>query len=396
MIGISRLLGQMETESDGLRYKDGGSEKNKKQIRYRSSLEEEVPVVVWNATNACNLRCAHCYATSDCKTGDEELSTEEAKGVIDDLAEMEVPVLLFSGGEPFLRPDLFELGNYAADRGIRPVISTNGTLLDDRKAVRAKEAGFRYIGVSVDGLSVKNNEFRGKENCFEQSIDGIRSALKVGIKTGLRFTLTSKNSSELSGVLNLVKEEGLDRFCLYHLVYAGKADRSMDVSSDRKRKLLKYYFSWTEDTISGGYEIETLSVGNYADAAFLYLYAKRNRPELAKEIYDLLRRNQGDGAGETIACLDAEGNVHPNQFWRDQTLGNVRNRSFSDIWSDESDPLLRGLRNKKDYVSGRCSDCRYFEICQGGSRVRAKAVFRDPWASDPGCYLREEEINGTS
>ncbi len=396
MIGISRLLSQLEAESDGLRYKDGGSGKSKEQIKHHSSMEKEVPVVVWNITNACNLNCVHCYASPSYENGEDELSTEEALEVIDDLAEMGVPVLLFSGGEPFLRTDLFELGNHCSNKGIRPVISTNGTLLDERNAAKAKEAGFRYIGVSVDGLRVKNGKFRGKENCFERALEGIRSSLNAGLKTGLRFTLTIKNSSDLSGILNLVKKEGLHRFCLYHLVYAGRADRSLDVSPSEKRKILKYYFRWTEDTISRGNEIETLSVGNYADAAFLYLYARKNKPELAGEIFDLLKRNQGDGAGETIACIDSEGNVHPNQFWRDMTLGNVREDRFSDIWSDESNPILKGLRNKEDYIYGRCSECSYFEICQGGSRVRAKAISGNPWAPDPGCYLSEEEIHGTS
>ncbi|MBS3737172.1 MAG: radical SAM protein [Candidatus Bipolaricaulota bacterium] len=396
MISISRLLGQLEAESDGLRYKDGESGRSEEQIKHHSSMEDERPVVVWNTTNACNLNCVHCYASSGYKTGEDELGTEEAREVIDDLAEFEVPVMLFSGGEPFLRPDLFELGNYCSKKGIRPVISTNGTLLDKRKAERAEEAGFRYIGVSVDGLSVKNDKFRGKEGCFERALEGIRSSVKAGLKTGLRFTLTNENLSELSGILNLVEEEGLHRFCLYHLVYAGKANRSLDVPPTEKRKLLKHYFRWTEDMISGGNEIEALSVGNYADAAFLYLYARRNKPELAEEILDLLKRNQGDGAGETIACIDAEGNVYPNQFWRDMTLGNVRESSFSDIWSDESNPILKGLRDKENYIHGRCKECSYFEICQGGSRVRAKAISGNHWAPDPGCYLSEEEIHGTS
>jgi pseudo-rSAM protein/SPASM domain protein len=396
MIGVSKLLLGAPSESDGLRYRDAESD-DQDQIKYHEGhVKSNSPIVVWNMTNKCNLKCLHCYAEATTHRAEGELTTEEAKKFIDDVAEYNCPVLLFSGGEPFIRKDLFELAKYAKAKGLRPVISTNGTLITEEKARLAKEAGIMYIGVSLDGLQEVNDHFRGVPGAFEKAIEGMKNCLKVGQKTGLRFTITKHNQKDLEGVLIKLKEIGVSRCCVYHLDYTGRGKDILqhDLTHDETRKAISTFFELTKKHHSEGFPIETLLVGNYADGGFLYLTLQKDDPERADWAYELLKRNGGDGTGQTIAEVDHLGNVHANQFWQSYSFGNVKERKFGEIWEDVSDPIMKGLKNKAEYINGRCAvdHCRFFEICKGGSRVRALAITEDVWGPDPACYLTDEEI----
>ena len=398
MIGVSKLLLEAESESDGLRYRDA-KKAGPDQIKYHgASVKANKPIVVWNSTKRCNLKCIHCYAEATPLAAEDELTTEEAKAFMDDVASYGSPVFLFSGGEPFLRHDLFELIEYATKIGLRPVISTNGTLITKENAEKAKNAGIKYIGVSLDGLQEVNDRFRGVEGAFENAIKGMKNSLAAGIKTGLRFTITKHNQADLPGVLLKLREIGVNRCCLYHLDYTGRGKEILehDLTPPETRKAVSKYFELTKFHHENGFPIETLLVGNYADAGFLYLTLLEDNPERAEWAYELLKRNAGDGTGETIADVDHQGNVHANQFWQDYSFGNVRERKFGEIWDDTSDPIMKGLKDKASYIKGRCAkdNCRFFEICKGGSRVRALAITEDVWGSDPACYLTDEEING--
>lgn len=396
MIGVSKLLLGRPSESDGLRYiaaEDSGPE----QIKYHQHhVKSNKPTVVWNMTKQCNLKCIHCYANATNKPKNDELSTDEGKDFLEDIAKYGCPVVLFSGGEPLLRKDIFELIEYADSLGIRPVISTNGTLITEEFAISVKKAKVKYIGVSLDGLASVNDRFRGVEGAFNSTIIGMKNSLKAGIKTGLRFTLTKHNQHELQGVILKLKEIGVDRCCVYHLDYAGRGKNiaQYDLTSEESRKAISTYFKLTKKHHSDGFFIETLLVGNYCDAGFLYLTLLKEKPEMAEWAYNLLKRNGGDGTGETIASVDHLGFVHANQFWHDYSFGNIRERSFGAIWEDTKDPIMKGLKNKASYIKGRCSvdHCRFFEICKGGSRTRALALTGDVWESDPACYLTDDEI----
>ncbi|GAA0678658.1 TIGR04347 family pseudo-SAM/SPASM protein [Natronoarchaeum mannanilyticum] len=393
MISISKLLCDLDAEGDGLRY-DAADESKKPQI---TDEKQRRPVVVWNVTKQCNLHCAHCYAGAESAAAPGELTTEEGKDLLDDLADYGAPVVLFSGGEPLARQDLPELVEYAADRGLRPVLSTNGTLLNRDRARELRDAGLAYAGVSVDGLPERNDEFRGKEGAFEEAVHGIRSCLDVGLKTGLRYTITRHNAEDLEGVVDLLSDVGVDRFCFYHLDYGGRgADISdVDLSTDERRAAVRRLCDMTREYRERGEEIETLLVGNYADAGFLVEYAREELgDDRADSIYRYLRRNGGDPTGERVADVDYQGDVHLTQFWQGYSLGNVRDRSFGDIWEDESNPLLARLREREKHLKGRCADCRYQEICRGGSRLRALAEHDDPFAPDPQCYLTDAERAG--
>jgi pseudo-rSAM protein/SPASM domain protein len=393
MISVSKLLCGGVAEGDGLRYDAAGdaSEADVDQIRER---KQRRPVVVWNVTKGCNLACKHCYADAEVERAPGELTTEEGKQLLTELADYGVPVVLFSGGEPLVRNDLTELVASAADRGVRPVLSTNGTLITAERAHELKEAGLAYAGVSVDGLPERNDEFRGQEGAFDAAVDGIEACLDAGLKTGLRYTVTEANRPDLEGVVDLLHDVGLDRFCFYHLDYGGRGAgiREADLSPERRREAVEAVCDLTREYHREGDDIETLLVGNYCDAAFLVEYARDHLgSEAAERVRRYLEVNGGDPTGERVADIDYQGNVHLTQFWQGYSLGNVRDRSFGQLWDDESNPLLRRLREREPHLSGRCADCQYRDVCRGGSRLRALAVHGDPFAPDPQCYLTPAE-----
>ncbi len=388
MINISKLYGGLASGSDHLRYGHGHSPHGAARVRR--------PIVVWNITRRCNLRCVHCYTDSDESLADGELSTAECRKVLDDLAAFEVPAVLLSGGEPTTRPDLFDLAEYAADKGLRLTLSTNGTLIDEKAAARIKKTGFTYVGVSLDGIGAINDRFRGVEGAFDRAVRGIRHCKAVDQRVGLRMTLTDHNIDQLPAIFDFVETEGIDRICFYHLVYSGRGGqiRDNDLTLKKTRWAVEYICDRTKAILESGKPIEVLTVDNHADGPFVLLKLRQEGSPLAEATEQLLARNGGalSSSGVGIGNIDFVGNVHPDQFWMHYSLGNVRERPFSEIWQDESDPILAGLRNRAEKVHGRCRACRFWHLCGGALRVRADIACNDPWAPDPGCYLTDEEI----
>jgi Fe-coproporphyrin III synthase len=393
MIGISKLYCGAVEASDPLRY---GRESAKLPSHLLQFSKDKKPVVVWNMTRRCNLKCVHCYAFAEGEGyRGGELSTEEGKRFIDDLADFGVPVILFSGGEPTLREDLPVLIDHAVRKGIRAVISTNGTLITEEKARIFSRFSLSYIGVSLDGIAGVNDAFRGVRGAFDRAIQGIRNAKRAGIKVGLRFTVSKRNYQEIPGIFDLIEKEGINRVCFYHLVYAGRGSRLVeeDLSHDETRQAVDYIMTRTQAFFDKGRPIEVLTVDNHADGPYVYLRLLREDRKRAGEVYELLMMNEGNASGVGIACVDEQGNVHPDQFWRHYSFGNVRERPFGRIWTDTTDDLMAKLKQKKRYVKGRCAQCKWLDICGGNFRVRAEAVTGDVWADDPQCYLTDEEIS---
>jgi heme d1 biosynthesis radical SAM protein NirJ len=391
VLSLSRLLCGTVSEGDALRYRRRSSELPPHLLHFS---EDKRPVVVWNVTRRCNLRCVHCYASAADRQFEGELTTREGMAVIDDLAAFGTPVVLFSGGEPLTRPDLFALSRYARERGLRAVLSTNGTLLTPDVAREVKERGFSYVGISLDGLGETHDRFRGKDGAFEASIAGIRACREAGVRVGVRFTITRRNRQELPAILRLLDAEDIPRFCMYHLAYSGRG-RTMSagaLSAEETRMALDLLCDRVLDWRRRGVDREVLTVDNHADAAYLYLRVRREQPDRAPEVLRLLRWNGGNSSGTGIGCIDYRGNVHPDQFSWHVTLGNVRERPFSAIWRDASHPVLAGLRERRALIHGRCAGCGFFDICNGNLRVRAEAATGDRWASDPACYLSDDEI----
>jgi len=352
------------------------------------------PIVVWNMTNRCNLRCVHCYISAEDRRYSAELSTAQARAFIEDVAEMGCPVLLFSGGEPLLREDIFELGEYAARLGVRPVVSTNGTLITREVAERLAAAGFQYVGISIDGAEATHDRFRQAAGAFRRSVEGIKHCLAAGVKAGVRLTVNRYNVADLAQVLTMVEAEGIPRFCMYHLVYAGRG-RNMaqdDIPPAESRRVMDFLIEKTLEWCRKEVEAEILTTDNHADGIYLWQYIRRHLPERAGEVVELLKLHGGCSAGKKMANVDPFGNVHPCQFWSHYTLGNIRERRFSEIWQDGAEPLLGKLRDLPAQLKGRCGRCVHKELC-GGCRIRAEVVYGDVWAEDPACYLTEEEIS---
>jgi 12,18-didecarboxysiroheme deacetylase len=357
--------------------------------------EDKKPVVVWNATRRCNLRCIHCYSQSQDKNYQGELNTEEAKRFIDGLADYGVPVLLFSGGEPLLRHDLFELITYTRNKGIRAVISTNGTLITNDVALKLADAGLSYVGVSLDGLKPVHDRFRGVDGSFEKALSGIRACREAGVKVGLRFTINKVNVDDIPGIFTLLETESIPRICFYHLVYTGRAAELIehDLDRTRARATVDLIITTAADLHKKGIAAEVLTVDNHADGVYLYLRMRREGSPRADNVLELLTMNGGNSSGIGISSVSWDGSVYPDQFWRHHSVGNVRERPFGEIWSNPDEPLLSGLRRRKGLLKGRCGRCVWQDICNGNFRVRAEAVHHDVWAEDPACYLSEEEIS---
>ncbi|RUM88527.1 MAG: 12,18-didecarboxysiroheme deacetylase [Thermodesulfatator sp.] len=391
MIGISKLYCGTVEPSDPLRY--GRRSKDLPSHLLQFSVDKR-PVVVWNVTKRCNLRCVHCYASADPHPHPDELTTAEGMALLEDLARFGCPVVLFSGGEPLMRPDILDLIHRAVSLRMRAVLSTNGVLIDRALARELKRLGLSYVGISMDGLREVHDRFRGVKGAFDKAMEAVENCKAEGIKVGLRFTINKLNAAEIPGIFDLVEEYEIPRICFYHLVYAGRGSRLMeqDLSHEETRRWVDYIIDRTKELHEKGLKVEVLTVDNHADGPYLYLRMKREGHPRAEEVYELLRMNGGNNSGVGIGCVSWEGSVHADQFWRHYSFGNVRERPFSQIWMDTSDPLMAKLKEKKKWVKGRCARCRFLEVCAGNFRVRAEAATGDLWAPDPACYLTDEEI----
>ena len=391
MIGISKLYCATVEPSDALRYSRHSGRLPSHLLQFS---KDKKPVVVWNMTRRCNLKCVHCYARSEDISYDNELTHEQSLAMIDDLADFGVPVLLFSGGEPLVHPRLVEYAQDAVSRGMRAVISTNGTLITREKAKQLKAIGLSYVGISLDGLEATHDAFRGVKGSYQKVMQAIENCQYAGIKVGLRFTINKKNVADVPGIFDLLEEKNIPRACFYHLVYSGRGSEiaKEDLSHEETRQVLDLIMDRTKDLHDRDLPKEILTVDNHADGPYVYQRLLDEDPERAAEVLELLEMNEGNSSGRGIGCISWDGEVHPDQFWREKSLGNIKEMPFSKIWTNEENDFLMKMKEKKKHVKGRCADCRWLDICGGNFRARAESVAGDPWDSDPACFLRDDEI----
>ncbi len=352
------------------------------------------PVVIWNLVRRCNLTCRHCYSISADKDFPGELATDEVFTVMDDLKRFHVPVLILSGGEPLLRADIFDISKRAKDMGFYVGLSTNGTMIDENNIQQIADIAYDYVGVSIDGLRETHDYFRRKQGAFDESMHGIRLCREAGIRVGMRFTITTDTAHELPALLQLMDEEGVDKFYLSHLNYAGRGNknRKEDVHHKMTREAMDLLFDTCWEDIQAGRTREFVTGNNDADGVYLLFWVARHFPDKVEAMRARLAQWGGNSSGVNISNIDNLGNVHPDTFWWDYHLGNVRERPFSEIWQDMTDPLMAGLKSRPRPLKGRCAACRYFDICGGNTRVRAYQLSGDAWQEDPACYLDDDEI----
>ncbi|HEU4353692.1 MAG TPA: heme d1 biosynthesis radical SAM protein NirJ [Burkholderiales bacterium] len=353
------------------------------------------PVVIWNLVRRCNLACLHCYSISADVDFPGELSTQEVLSVMHDLKAFGVPALVLSGGEPLLRKDLFEIAARAKATGFYTALSTNGTLIDVPLAMGIRDTGFDYVGISLDGLEEMHDKFRRSRGAYRRSLDALRMLREMGVKVGVRFTLTRDNAADFEPLLDLVEAERIPRFYFSHLNYAGRGNvnRKRDAEFRTARQAMDTLFARCWEHAKRGLERDYVTGNNDADGVYFLHWARREVRDFdAKHLRRKLAEWGGNSSGVNVANIDNLGNVHPDTMWWDCTLGNVRSRAFSAIWSDTRHPVMAGLKARPRAIRGRCATCAYFDICGGNTRVRAMKVSGDPWAEDPGCYLEDGEI----
>lgn len=352
------------------------------------------PVVIWNLTRRCNLKCRHCYTVSADVAFPGELSHEQAMVTLEDLGQFRVPALILSGGEPLDRFDFFEIAKRARDLVPMLALSTNGTRIYDETADMIADVGFNYVGISLDGIGVTNDWFRGVEGAFADALRGVRECKKRGIKVGLRFCLTEGTQHHLPDLLQLCDDEGADKFYLSHLVYAGRGDknRGEDAEHLRTRNGLDLLLDRAWEAASGGRTLDIVTGNNDADAGYFLNWVRKHfDAQKADHVREHLAAWGGNSSGLGVANIDNLGRVHPDTYWSDYTVGNVKTRSFSELWTSD-DQMLAMLRTRPRPLKGRCGACQLKDVCGGNTRIRALQVTGDPWAEDPACYLSNQEI----
>ncbi|WAC04864.1 MAG: radical SAM protein [Methanoregula sp.] len=354
------------------------------------------PVVFWNITDRCNLSCEHCYSRSGPdRDVAGELTTAEAIAFIDDMAGFEIPLILFTGGEPLLRHDIWELAGHAAANGIKTALSTNGTLITAENARKIKESGIEYAGISLDGATAETHDrFRNAPGAFDRTIAAFARCREAGVRCGVRVTLTKENFGELNDLIDLSRSLGASRFCLYWLVPSGRGSDSysrIQLGSHEVTEALSLLYRKAQEIPPD--EMEFLTVDAPQDCIHLLKSMERDGSPDLEDAKNLLKSLKGGcSAGNRAANVDPRGNVYPCQFARLPVffIGNIRTRPFSVLWTDVSNPILSRFRDKTGDIGGKCRTCGYFNLCGGGCRVRAFAATGDVSAGDPFCFINQD------
>ena len=372
MINVSKLYCGIENSSDSIRYhSDSG----------------KGPIIVYNCTNKCSQNCLHCYSKTDF-IGGKELDTSQAKGLLNRLAEAKCPVVLFSGGEPLERTDIFELLDFSYSLGLRTVLSTNGNLIDSKIAKKIADAGVKYVGISVDGLGKTHDNFRGVKGSFKAAVNAVKFCKYVNLKTGLRFTITNRNFNQIKDIFSLAAQLNIQRICFYHLTSAGQAVKNnLKCTNQQIRHALSNICDFAQDYTTKGVR-EVLTVGNHADGPFILNRLKQKNSPLYEKSLELLERFGGNKIGTKIFAIDPAGNIHPDQFWQNFSLGNVTGKNLEDIFKNSFDIF----KDKTLFAPQKCKKCKWLKICGTNARFLDKD-YKSKWLLEPVCFLKDEEIS---
>ena len=346
-------------------------------------------IVAWEITRSCNLACAHCRAAARCEPYPGELSLDECKALIDDIASIADPILILTGGEPLLRADIWDIVDYAHERGLHPVIGTNGTLIDDDCAARIAAHGIPRVSVSLDFPTAEGQDaFRGKAGTFEEAIAGIRRLREQGVGVQVNSTVTKMNKHLLDDLHALALGEGAVAFHPFLLVPTGRGEDLLHVELSPEEY---------EEVLVWAYRCQKTSPLHFkpTDAPQYYRIIRQmcalEGREVTPETYGLEAMTRGCLGGITFAFISHVGDVQPCGYF-DMQLGNVKDEPFSKIW--ENSPVFDDLRHF-DRLRGKCGACEYRAVC-GGCRARALAATGDYLASEPYCAYRPRAMNGNA
>jgi len=389
MIRFTRLLHGKGTVSQAIKHRHSAPTDAPTEVL--AFTETRRPVIFWNITNKCNLSCHHCYINAGPDAMREnELTTEESKAFIDDVAEMGVPLLLFTGGEPLIRPDFWELASHAKGKGLRTVISTNGTLITKDVAKRLQDIGIQYVGVSLDGADPATHDaIRNQKGAYEGAIQALKNCVEIGLKSGIRVTAHKSNFKEIPEMLEMALDLGVPRFCLYWLVPSGRGIEGYlenQLNKDEIEETLDYLYTKARDLDPE--VIEILTVDAPQDGIYLLNRMKEeNHPEYENAYKLLSMTGDSCSAGDRVANVDPVGNVYPCQFSQrpDYCVGNIRETTFGEMWNDPENDILNKFRAKKDNLNGICKACSNMDLCGGGCRIRGLNQHGEIWAEDSFC-----------
>ncbi len=346
-------------------------------------------IAIWNFTNRCNLSCLHCYSKSTL----DEVDTLTTPQIIKTILQMKdngVKFIIFSGGEPLTRKDLFEIADFCKENGIITYLSSNG-LYFTKSNVQKIVDSFNYVGISIDGDEATHDYFRGLKGAFQETLKAVQLANATGAKVGIRFTITKETINSLEYIFDLVEKENIPKIYISHLVYSGRGfdNLTMDITKEQRRKSVAFILNKAFEYYETGKDIEIVTGNMEMDAVlFLNEFALRY-PELRESMRKRLVTWGGNSAGRKLLNINSEGDVRPDPFFP-LTIGNILNQDFGEIW--QNGELLKQLRtHPRTQISGICADCNQLDICNGGSRARAYAITGDLWSEDPSCYLTKEE-----
>ena len=366
------------------------------EFGFKRPIEVHAPfLIVWNFTYKCNLKCKHCYSDSG-NPSTLELSTEDAMKVVDQIAEFGVTSLAFSGGEPLMRKDFFEVARHAIESGLYVSLATNGTLLNEENVRKLKEIGVHYVEVSLDGANAKTHDyFRGKDGAFEQTLQGLKNCMDKNICTCIAITGTKNNLKEIPSVLEMAENMGIDRFTLFNFVPTGRGKEIVeaDPSPEEREELLRFFNS----KLSEDHKIAILSTTPQLARVALQCHsptqddiimplAHMGAAKVSKRAKALADFIGGCGAGRLYCAISPEGNLQPCVFMP-LIVGNLKTERIADIWFNSQ--VFKDLRDREK-LKGRCSKCGYKYVC-GGCRARAFAYHDDFLMSDPGCIKKLSE-----
>jgi radical SAM protein with 4Fe4S-binding SPASM domain len=375
VINVSRLYYDIENPSDNLRYQTDN---------------DSGPVIVYNCTNKCNQNCLHCYSKTEF-SNDNELDTTQVKGLLKQLAEIKCTAVLFSGGEPLERKDLFELLDFSRRLGLRTVLSTNGNLIDSKVAKKLADVGVSYVGISIDGTEETHDGFRGIKGSFTAAVNAVKFCKNIGLKVGLRFTMTNMNFNQIKDIFSLAAQLNVKRICFYHLFSAGNAARNnLKCTNQQIRQVLNGICDCAQSFAAKGVA-EVLTVGNHADGPFILNRLKQENSPLYRKSFELLQKFGGNKIGTKLFAIDPAGNVHPDQFWQNFSLGNVVETKLKDIFKNSFDIF----KDKTLFAPDRCKKCRWLQICGTNMRFTGNDFSRPNWILEPKCYLSDKEISLT-